>query len=960
VLVSTRQPAAPERGVHLVSHKTATSTDGIVCASVTPRRTEWLPALLTALRPHTEETIREYTTTTTESWRTSTALCARLHPGYNSLEETWTDDIAEAVAYTHAITALATTYEISTETLSGYHQQRHADLIDTVESIGTGRGALNAGLGALMKGPVALHRALDTTPQPITLQLDGPEWTTLEDRRTGSRALATIAVLAHGFDIRLVVSPALHTHLATRYPRWTDSHLGLTDRRERSPRESHHQSLRGDDAWTALRDLDTAPTKRRLLTHLSREHGHSYAALSREPALDIAAGTVSRYILDLETRGLVTVRRRGRSNSVRLTELGETATDRYLSADAALIHPDQSRLGECLTPTPHESTSTVSPRRADSPEPPRPDAWVAATGDPEDDAEYVQWLTGPDTIPDHQIHERFVTPASENSITLVDDQPDPFADGRVAYLSHHNDEALIVLQWGGPLATLGRLAGVLLSEKALSTLLAPSRVGVNFEALHRNTTRDTPEILRRGHQVGWYADADTTDGAWRDRITSVRDRLLSRVADLSTSTDTAARAELFEDLHGFVASATQLYHAAGIDLTTTLRIPDTETLTRSVKRQQDLCDFLRYTVPKQSVYQIHSGYRMLFEDRPDKLRRRLPYEVEPHAHFDLTMSWVIAGPTATALNDAITAALTGELATVREAIADGTPFTSLLGAGMVMILGGIAFKIAAVPFHFWAPDAYEGAPAPISAFISSASKAAGFVLGFRVFVDVFGAATGVFDWVDAFLILSVVTMTVANFSALKQNNVKRILAYSSVAHAGYVLIALAAFTGSVDGEISILGAGMAHLFVYGFMNTGAFLFIALAEHWEVGRTVEDYHGLGEQAPFACAAMTVFLFSLAGLPIGGGFFSKFYLFQATLNVSAWSLAAALVINSALSLFYYSRVVKAMWIEEPTGERTIESYPTGLYTAIVAAAVITVLLIPGFGYVTDVAFRAVELL
>ena len=144
------------------------------------------------------------------------------------------------------------------------------------------------------------------------------------------------------------------------------------------------------------------------------------------------------------------------------------------------------------------------------------------------------------------------------------------------------------------------------------------------------------------------------------------------------------------------------------------------------------------------------------------------------------------------------------------------------------------------------------------------------------------------------------------------------------------------------------------------MNTGAFLFIALAEYWGVGRRFEDYNGLGKQAPVACAAMTVFLFSLAGLPIGGGFFSKFYLFSATLNVGAWSLAAALVINSALSLFYYSRVVKAMWFEEPTGERTIESYPTGLYTAIVAAAVITVLLIPGFSYVSDIAFRAVELL
>ncbi len=297
---------------------------------------------------------------------------------------------------------------------------------------------------------------------------------------------------------------------------------------------------------------------------------------------------------------------------------------------------------------------------------------------------------------------------------------------------------------------------------------------------------------------------------------------------------------------------------------------------------------------------------------------------------------------------------------VTTAIADGTPFTSLLGVGMVMILGGVAFKIAAVPFHFWAPDAYEGAPAPISAFISSASKAAGFVLGFRVFVDVFGGAMGVFNWVNAFLIISVVTMTVANFSALKQNNVKRILAYSSVAHAGYVLIALAAFTGSVDGEISILGAGMAHLFVYGFMNTGAFLFIALAEHWEVGRTVEDYHGLGEQAPFACAAMTVFLFSLAGLPIGGGFFSKFYLLFATVTGGQGLLGAALVINSVVSLFYYTRIVRALWTEDAAADLELTEYPTGLYIAIAVAALATVLLIPGFGVVIEYAEIAARMI
>ena len=289
---------------------------------------------------------------------------------------------------------------------------------------------------------------------------------------------------------------------------------------------------------------------------------------------------------------------------------------------------------------------------------------------------------------------------------------------------------------------------------------------------------------------------------------------------------------------------------------------------------------------------------------------------------------------------------------------------SILGVGIVMIIGGLAFKMAAVPFQFWAPEAYEGAPAPISAFLSSASKAAGFVIAFRAFAVAFPigalAGSGAVDWFVVFQVLAIATMFIGNFAAATQENVKRMLAYSSIGHAGYVLIGLAALTASGDGMALSMSAGMAHLMVYGFMNTGAFLFIALVEHWGVGRRFEDYNGLGKEAPVACAAMTVFLFSLAGLPIGGGFFSKFYLFQATLNVSAWSLAAALVINSALSLFYYSRVVKAMWIEEPTGERTIESYPTGLYTAIVAAAVITVLLIPGFGYVSEIAFRAVELL
>ncbi|WP_440765775.1 NADH-quinone oxidoreductase subunit N [Natronorubrum sp. DTA7] len=307
-----------------------------------------------------------------------------------------------------------------------------------------------------------------------------------------------------------------------------------------------------------------------------------------------------------------------------------------------------------------------------------------------------------------------------------------------------------------------------------------------------------------------------------------------------------------------------------------------------------------------------------------------------------------------------------ELSAIAEVVAAGEAddYGGLLGLGILMLIGGFAFKTASVPFHFWAPEAYEGAPAPISAFLSSASKAAGFVVLFRVFTEAFplgeqmNALIG-FDWTVAFIILAIVTMTVGNFAAATQNNVKRMLAYSSIGHAGYALIGVAGL--SADGGELVMGAAMMHLLVYGFMNTGAFLFVALAEHWGVGRTFEDYNGLSTQAPVACAAMAVFMFSLAGIPPFGGFFSKFFLFMGALEASAantamLAVAAALVVNSALSLYYYSRLVKALWIEEPATARDRLAKPTGLYAAIVVAAVMTVLILPGFGPVVDAALDA----
>ncbi|PSQ08322.1 oxidoreductase [Halobacteriales archaeon QS_6_71_20] len=294
------------------------------------------------------------------------------------------------------------------------------------------------------------------------------------------------------------------------------------------------------------------------------------------------------------------------------------------------------------------------------------------------------------------------------------------------------------------------------------------------------------------------------------------------------------------------------------------------------------------------------------------------------------------------------------LADVYETLAGGANgLTGVAGVGIVMVAGGFAFKTASVPFHFWAPEAYEGAPAPVSAFLSSASKAAGFALAFRVFVTGFPLGAGI-DWVLLFQVLAVVTMTLGNFAAATQEEVKRMLAYSSIGHAGYALIGLAAFT-TADGG-NVLGASMAHLMVYGFMNTGAFLFVALAERWGIGRTFEDYAGLADRAPLACVAMTVFMFSLAGLPPFGGFFSKYFLFAGAVEAGFWWLAAVGAVNSALSLFYYSRVVKALWLEDATAEFELGPTPTALYAAVVFAAVATVLLLPGFGAVIETAQAA----
>ncbi|TKX57250.1 transcriptional regulator [Halorubrum sp. SS7] len=677
------QPAGQdhERGVHLVGPTTQYDTAGIRCQNITPRLTDWVPTVLEQLRPASIETVRTEAAHA-DAWRASTSILDETLPGWNAQDDTWGDATAEAVAYTQAITELALS-EVDESTGSPCHVRRHESLIETVEAVGTGRGAVNAGLGALAKGPVALHQAFDPSPRAITLALDGPAWTDLTDRRTGVRALAAIAVLADGFDVRVVASPAVQRELARRYPRWSEIHLGLTHSRDRSPSQGHHGSDERDavgdatqSVWGSLAELASAPGKRRLLGNLMPDQGRSYRDLKQDQAIDIEAGTVSRYVLDLEARGLVSVDRRGQRNTVRLSDRGATAVNQCLDAEYDLVHPDQRRLDEGLTDTPHDSTSTVSPRREATARKPSTaiDDWLASTGTPEGDAAFVQWLDSPDeTLQNESLHRRFTIPARGSGITLVDDPVTGFDDSRVTYLSHHHDETLVIIEWGGALATLGRLAAVLLSEQALNKILTPSRVGHGFSAIHDGAF-DTAagRTLRRGHQVGWFSADEEQYAQWRTRIEQVRNELLARLSDHRGSTDTAARAALFEDLHGLIATATHLYHAAGVDLTITLRVPDTATVVGTERCRSELCEFLQHTVPKQSVYGIHSGYRLLFESRPKKLKRRLPPDVDDGDTLELTASWVIAGPTITELQSAITKALEQTNKNLRDTVADGT------------------------------------------------------------------------------------------------------------------------------------------------------------------------------------------------------------------------------------------------------------------------------------------------
>lgn len=251
---------------------------------------------------------------------------------------------------------------------------------------------------------------------------------------------------------------------------------------------------------------------------------------------------------------------------------------------------------------------------------------------------------------------------------------------------------------------------------------------------------------------------------------------------------------------------------------------------------------------------------------------------------------------------------------------------------MLLLLVAMSFKIAAVPFHMWAPDVYEGAPTPITAFMSVGPKAAGFAILGRVFTTAFSSLT--IEWTTVIIPIAILTMAVGNILAISQNNIKRMLAYSSIAHAGYALIGV--ITGNLDGISSMMN----YLFIYAFMNIGAFAIVTiLKSEGFAGEEISDYEGLAKTHPLAAGLMLIFMFSLTGIPPTAGFIGKFYLFMSAVKAGYTWLAVVAVIFGAISAYFYLRVVMYMYMREPKAEVSLStSMPSGIAIAIAALAVL----------------------
>jgi NADH-quinone oxidoreductase subunit N len=315
-----------------------------------------------------------------------------------------------------------------------------------------------------------------------------------------------------------------------------------------------------------------------------------------------------------------------------------------------------------------------------------------------------------------------------------------------------------------------------------------------------------------------------------------------------------------------------------------------------------------------------------------------------------SMKYFLLGSFATAFflyGIALVYGVTGTTNLLRMDAADPTGTSTMLKLGLALMLIGLGFKVAAAPFQIWTPDVYEGAPTPVTALFSAGPKAAAFALLLRIFADVH-AATQFWFW--AFWILAVLTMFAGNLGALLQTNVKRLLAYSSIAHAGYILVAFAAVTRlSEDQEIGASPAYAAVLFyllTYALVKVGAFTIVSqFGGLGEKHLQLDDFAGLAERQPVVAAVLSLFLLSLLGLPVTAGFLGKFYIFKAAVDSHLIWLAVLMAVNSVIGAYYYIRLIVVMYMREPSAEIAASAparFPLSVNVVLAIAAFGTIFL------------------
>ena len=272
----------------------------------------------------------------------------------------------------------------------------------------------------------------------------------------------------------------------------------------------------------------------------------------------------------------------------------------------------------------------------------------------------------------------------------------------------------------------------------------------------------------------------------------------------------------------------------------------------------------------------------------------------------------------------------------------------LVYLAIALMFVGLGFKVASAPFHVWTPDVYEGSPAPVVALMSTGPKAAAFAVLLRVLF-----AMGAPGWFWMVWVSAALSMTIGNIGALVQQNIKRLLAYSSIAHAGYLLVAFAA------ARETGISAAIFYAASYAAMNVGAFAIVShLSSRGERYVTLDDYAGLGRRSPLIAAILTIFLLSLIGIPITGGFFAKFYVFSAALQANLVGLTIIGVINSAIAAYYYLRVIVYMYMREERMEAPVARIPAGLGVGLAISLIATIYLGVLPGRVLDYALRGAQ--